>query len=45
LELKKAAKKKAFFDEPVARNTIDLISPPEVSQWWALKAADQYISL
>jgi hypothetical protein len=45
VDVKKAAKNKAFFDEPVARNTIDLISPPEVSQWRALKAADQYLAL
>jgi hypothetical protein len=43
-EVKKAAKKKSVFDEPVAKSTIDLISPPEVGQWRALKAADQYLA-
>jgi hypothetical protein len=43
-EVKKAAKKKSVFDEPVAKSTIDLISPPEVGQWRALKAADPYLA-
>jgi hypothetical protein len=43
--VKKAAKKRAVINEPVARSTIDLIQPPDTGQWRALKAADPYLAL